>query len=88
MDRQNKKEEITTIPELAEMIKNSFQGNQDYMDKRFDEVKNELKGDIKKVDERLVKVERKLNDFIDEYDAEKLPMRVEYIENIMGLPKK
>ena len=38
MDNQNRKEEITTIPELAEMIRGGFEGNQEYMDKRFNEM--------------------------------------------------
>ena len=95
MNQQNKKEKITTIPELAVLINNSFQDNQEYMDKRFgdmdkrfgdmdkrfDEVKKELKGEIKKVD-------TKLTNFIDDYNSEKLPMRVEYIENVLNLPKR
>lgn len=91
MDKQNKIKKVTTINELAVMINNGFQTNQEYMDKRFDELKGEIKG----VDSRLVKVERKLegvekklDGFIDVYAKEKLPMRVEYIENILNVPKK
>jgi len=83
MDKENKKE-ITTIPELAIMINNGFQSNQDYMDKRFEE----LKVEIKRVDTKLARVDAKLTTFIDDYHSEKLPMRVEYIENALNFPKK
>ena len=88
MESKNSPEEITTIPELAEMIKNSFQGNQDYMDKRFDEIEGKLKGVESSLTAEIKKVDKKLDGFIDEYQEEKLPMRVEYIENVLALPKK
>ena len=81
MEPQKENKKITNIDELAVMIHNSFQSNQEYMDKKFGEVKNELKEEIKGVD-------RKLNAFIDRYDEDKLPMRVDYIENVLNLPKK
>jgi len=81
MDKKNNKEKITTINELAMMINSGFQNNQEYMDKKFGELKNELTGEIHKVD-------TKLTTFIDEYNSEKLPMRVEYIENVLNLHKK
>jgi len=73
-ETQKTNEEITTIPELAKMIRDSFQGNQEYMD----EMKTELKADIKKVS-------NKLDIFIDDYKSEKLPMRVEFIENTLNI---
>lgn len=84
----NGEEEITTIPELARMINNGFQSNQEYMDKKF----NELKGEISEVEIKLTReirgVDKKLDGFVERYDEEKLPMRVEYMENMLNVPKK
>jgi hypothetical protein len=97
MDQENKKQEITTISELAEMINNGFQSAQDNVNERFDKVEVRLdKVEIRlekvevrldKVESRLGKVEKKLDVFIDDYHEEKLPMRVEYIENVLDIPK-
>ena len=59
------------------MINHGFQSNQDYMDRKFYELKTEVKG-----------VDKKLDSFIESYNEEKLPMRVEYIENMLNLHKK
>lgn len=91
MTMKKQKEEITTIPELAKMINRGFQNNQDYMDKKFGEIDERFEQVDKRfeqIDKRFDKVETKLDDFVEEYKSEKLPMRVEYIENILNLPKK
>ena len=77
MDQQKENKKITEKDELIGIIKDSFQTNQEYMDRRFDKVEN-----------RLEKVEKKLDGFIDTFNEEKLPMRVEYIENVLDIPKK
>ena len=94
MNQQNEKEKITTISELAVMIHESFQSNQDYMDKRFDDMQaymdnrfDGVKKDISEVKKDLKGVEKKLDGFIERYDEDKLPMRVEHIENVLNLPK-
>lgn len=81
---RKQKEEITTIPELAKMINRGFQNNQDYMDNKFGEIDERFE----QIDKRFDKVETKLDGFTEEYNSEKLPMRVEYIENVLNLPKK
>ena len=91
MDEQNKKEKITTMDELTEIINGGFQTNQEYMDKKFGELNGEISGvkeDLKEVKEKLNKVDKKLGGFINTYHEEKLPMRMGYIENMLNVPKK
>ncbi|OGZ69453.1 MAG: hypothetical protein A3D44_03455 [Candidatus Staskawiczbacteria bacterium RIFCSPHIGHO2_02_FULL_42_22] len=84
MDQKNNQEEITTIPELAKMINSSFQAAQEHVDEKFAKIDEKFT----KVDERFNTIEKKLDGFIEKYDEAKLPMRVDYIENILNLPKK
>lgn len=86
------------MDQLAVIISNGFQNNQEYMDKRFTELSgeisevkedlNEVKKDLSEVKKDLRGVKTKLDTFIDDYKDDKLPMRVEYIENVLNLHKK
>ncbi|OGZ73081.1 MAG: hypothetical protein A2908_02035 [Candidatus Staskawiczbacteria bacterium RIFCSPLOWO2_01_FULL_38_12b] len=91
MDPRKDNKKITTINELAEMIRGSFQTAQEHVDgkfykvdERFDKVENRLD----KVEKDLKEVKEKVNGFIDTYHEEKLPMRMDYIENMLNVPKK
>lgn len=39
------------------------------------------------INKRLDRIETKLNNFTEDYKSKKLPMRIEYIENILNLSK-
>ncbi len=84
INQPNGTEKVVTNAELVELIKNSFQSAQEHVDQKFAKVDERFD----KVENRLGKVERKLDDLVDTYDKEKLPMRVEYIENVLNLHKK
>ncbi len=92
MENQEKnKEEITTIPDLVVLIKNSFQSAKEHVDERFDKVEDRLdkvENRLDKVENRLGKVEGKIDSFVERYDEAKLEMRVDYVENILNVPKK
>ncbi len=91
MDKQNKSEKITTIPELAVLINSGFQTAKEHADEKFakiDDRFDKVEKSAKETKEKLNEVDIKLTNFIDDYDSDKLPMRVEYIENVLNLPKK
>ena len=93
MEQKKENKKITT-DDLAIMIGKGFSGVDkkfEKMDERFDKVENRLEkveNRLEKVENRLEKVEKKIDVFVDTYDEEKLPMRVEFIENTLNLPKK
>lgn len=67
-----------TIEKLAVIINKGFQGQMDYMEKKFAQVASkkeldEIKKDVEYIKENLD-------------DAEKLGKRIDYIETILDLP--
>lgn len=85
---KKKTEKIVTIPKLAEMISRSFQNTQDSMNKRFeqmDERFNQVNKEISEVKQGIKTVDKKLGNFIDDYNSEKLPTRVTYLENVLNV---
>ncbi len=98
MEKENKKinpDEVTTINELAIIMRDSFQSNQEYTDKRFDNLTNEMRSGFKKVDENFKQVTEKINnlsrnaaDVIRQEDFDKLTDRVEVVEEVLDLKLK
>ena len=65
-----------TIDDLAVMMKNSFDGQTEFLNKRF-----------KKVEKDLTIIKSQLAGVVYKPDFDKLEMRVEYLENILALKK-
>lgn len=66
-----------TINDLAVMMKNSFDGQAEIVNKRFD-----------KVEKDLTIIKSQLAGVVYKPDFDKLEMRVEYLENTLNLPAK
>ncbi len=61
------------------------------IDQRFDKIDQRLDRvdqRFDRMDKRFDNLETKLDAFVEEYREEKLPMRMEYVENVLNLPKK
>lgn len=65
-----------TINDLAVMMKNSFDGQAEIVNKRFD-----------KVEKDLTIIKSQLAGVVYKPDFDKLEMRVEYLENVLALKK-
>ena len=79
MDNQNKK---NTNDKLARMIKTGFDNTP--TKQQFESLENK----VSVIEKDIKEVKTRLTDFVEKYDEEKLPMRVEYIENVLNIPKK
>ena len=66
-----------TIDNLAVMMKNSFDGQAEIVNKRFD-----------KVEKDLSIIKSQLAGVVYRPDFDKLESRVEYLENVLNLPAK
>ena len=89
MKNTKKKNKTITNDALARMIKNGFDDTPTKA--QFEILENKVDGidvRLQRVEKKLDNVEKKLNDFTEEYHSEKLPMRMEYVENVLNLPKK
>ena len=82
-----KSESKKSQEEMAVMVKNAFQGNQEYMDKRFESITGEMRSGFKKADENFKQVTEKINnlsrntvDVIHQEDFNKLESRVVSLE--------
>jgi DNA anti-recombination protein RmuC len=69
-----------TIDELAVMMKNIFDGQNEFLNKRFD-----------KIDEHFGKIEKDIKDIKGDLKetikrTDKLEMRVDYVENVLDIP--
>lgn len=82
-------EKDITINELAVIINKGFQGQMDYMEKKFDAIDKRFED----VDKRFEDVDKKFEDlkkdvnFLKENAIEQasIPHRVEYIENVLNI---
>lgn len=89
MDKKNKKlqaEEVTTINELAVMMRDAFQGNQDYMDKKFTEIGDEFRH----VHYKLETIEKKLDNhektlFSQDQKMDKLEVDMKKVKKILAI---
>ena len=72
---KNKLIKNVTIDEPAEIINKGFDGQMEYMGKRFDKIDSEMK-----------EIKTDLKENIKQTD--KLEMRVDYVENILAIPPK
>jgi tetrahydromethanopterin S-methyltransferase subunit G len=80
---------------LTEMIRDSFQSNQNYMDKKFGEMYGYMDGKFAQVDKKFEQVTEKINnislnivDIVRLDDFEKLKDRVEVVEESLNLPNE
>lgn len=76
------------IDNLAILVKNAFQGNQEYMDKRFDNLTGEMRGGFKQVTEKINNLSKNTVDVIHQEAFDKLESRVIDLEEIAQLPVK
>lgn len=74
-----------TIEKLAVIINKGFQGQMDYMEKKFEAIdKNFAQVASKKELDEVKKDVKYIKDNLD--DASKLGQRVDYIENTLDIP--
>lgn len=77
-------EKDITINELAVIINKGFQGQMDYMEKRFADLAT--KDQLGKIEKRIENLESDVK-FLKENAIEQasIPHRVEYIENVLNI---
>lgn len=81
---ENKLVKNVTIDELAVIINKGFQGQMDYMDKKFEAIdKNFTQVASKKELDEVKKDVKYIKENLD--DASKLGQRVDYIEGILNI---
>jgi hypothetical protein len=95
---KDKKEKDMTIGELAIMMRDSFQGNQDYMDKKFDAIDRKFEQvdrNFKQINENFKEVYKKIDnislnavDTVKKEEFDKLETRVSDIEEVVELKLK
>ena len=86
--RKNKLIKKITINNLAEMINNGFNGQMEYMGKKFDQIDSRFE----KVDKKLEAIEKDVRDIKNDLSdtmkrTDKLEMRVDYTENVLAIKK-
>ena len=77
------------IDNLAVLINTSFQTAKEHVDGKFNEVGGRLdkvEKDLKEVKEKVNGIDIKITDLNDNH--EKIETRIEYIENVLNLPKQ
>jgi len=90
---KNKLVKNITTDELTVIINKGFQGQMDYMEKKFAQVAIEIgscatKPELAEVGKRLGVVEKDVKYIKDNLDdAGKLGQRVDYIENVLAIKK-
>ena len=89
MPEKKEKGKNITNDALARMIKRGFDNTPTKQQFEVLESKVDvIEEDLKEVKEKINGLDLKLATFIETYDKAELPMRVEYIENVLALPKK
>ena len=87
MEKENKKtksEEVATINELAVIMRDSFQSNQEYMDKKFDAIDKKFDH----VTEKINNISLNIVDTVRKEDFDKLEDRVDVVEGSLDLKLK
>lgn len=77
-----------TIDKLAQIINDGFNGQMKHMDEKFEKIgkdMGEMKSDISVLKKDVKEINHKLDDVTS--NANKIEMRVDYLENIMAVKK-
>lgn len=88
---KKEKEKDMTVNELAIIMRDSFQSNQEYIDKKFDAVDKKFEVVGKRFDqvvEKINNISRNIVDVVHKEEFDKLETRVVDLEKVADLPVK
>lgn len=91
MEKKNKKtktEEVATINELAIIMRDAFQTNQEYMDKNFQQISENFKQvdvNFQEIKEKIDNLSKNTVDVVHQEEFDKLETRVTDVEAVLDL---
>jgi len=85
--KKKKSKKTTNLDGVVKIMLDAFQSNQEYMDKRFDNLTGEMRSGFSQVTEKINNLSRNTVDVIHQEEFDKLENRVVGLEEIGKLPR-